>query len=178
MILLPVIQSSLTAKVQHAGGLLLLKRVCLNHSSITGQTASSAGCISTGNAGRDYNLISDQTETRIIPSNFVLESGRVSLDSLLQRLGDGLYIFESYDMFHSLNPASGDFTIPCAGILYSEGRPSGKIMGISMSGNIMDLFLNIEEVAEDYASLSMVMSKSFQVASSSVLVSSLNITGE
>ena len=132
---------------------------------------------STGNAGRDVNLIQDQTEVRIIPSNFRLQPGNKTKEELLEQLQDGIYIFESFDMFHSVNIASGEFAMPCKGLLYRNQKVEGMVNGITISGNLMDLFARVEEAADDIATLSVVMSKSFQVMSPSILVSELHVTG-
>jgi len=139
-------------------------------------TAASAGCESTGNAGRDVNLISDQTEVRVIPSHFTLCRGSSKKEDMLNRLEDGIYICESFDMFHCLNTAFGDYTIPCKGIRYQKGKPTGMVEGITLNGNLADLLKDIEMVADDRTTVSMVMSKSFEVSASSVYVKKVNIS--
>ncbi len=150
----------------------ILKQLMHNQSS-----ARQMDTLSTGHAGRDTNLISDQTEVKIIPSHFVLEAGNATKKDLLDRLEEGIYIYESYDMFHSLNTASGDFAIPCKGIVYKNHEPQGTVSGLTISGNFVDLLKTIEKVANDSSSLSVVMSKSFQVEAPSVYVSNLHVTG-
>ena len=86
-------------------------------------------------------------------------------------------LYESYDMFHSLNIASGDFAIPCKGIVYSKGRPTGVVEGITMSGNMKELLLSIEAIGSRMDSVSMVMSKSFQVLAPGIYVNNLHVTG-
>ncbi len=140
-------------------------------------TANQMGVSPTGNAGRDVNLIQDQTQVRVIPTNFRLLEGSKTKQDLFTKLIDGIYIYESFDMFHSLNIASGDFAIPCKGILYEKGKAKGMINAITISGNLVDLFAAIDEIANDTATLSVVMSKSYQVMSPSVLVTKLQVTG-
>lgn len=140
-------------------------------------TAEAMGTCSTGNAGRDVSLISDQTECRVIPTNFTLLPGRNKKQELLDQLEDGIYICESYDMFHSVNTASGDFSIPCQGIYYRGKKAVGKVTGITINGNLQELLHKIELVAEDKTTVSMVMSKSFAISAASVYVNSLRVTG-
>ncbi len=140
-------------------------------------SAGKMGELATGNAGRDVNLISDQTQIRVIPTNFCLEAGDKTQEQLLSMLDEGIYIYESYDMFHSLNIASGDFAIPCKGIVYSKGRPTGVVEGITMSGNMKELLLSIEAIGSRMDSVSMVMSKSFQVLAPGIYVNNLHVTG-
>lgn len=141
------------------------------------KTAALLGTDTTGNAGRDISLLSDQTEVKVIPSNFALNPGPHRKEDLLSELSDGIYIYESFDMFHSINLASGDFAIPCKGILYQKGKAAGKAEGVTISGNILELFQSITKVADDTASFSVVMSKSYQVMSPSVLVKSIYVSG-
>lgn len=136
-------------------------------------TADKLGSISTGNAGRDVNLISDQTECKVIPTNFTLLPGPDSKEELLSKLEEGIYIYESFDMFHSVNTASGDFTIPCQGIYYLHGKPAGRIEGITMNGNLLQLLKDIEMIADDRTTVSMIMSKSFAISAVSVLVNKM-----
>ena len=140
-------------------------------------TAERTGEVSTGNAGRDVNLISDQTDCRVIPSNFTLQQGQNTKKELLAQLSDGIYIDESFDMFHSVNTASGDFSIPCKGIIYRDGQPVGRVDGITMNGTIQELLENITMIANDKTTVSMVMSKSFAIAAPSILVSKLRVSG-
>lgn len=141
-------------------------------------TAAAMGEKSTGSAGRDFNLISDRTETTVIPANFRLLPGTANQSDLLSSLRDGIYICESYDMFHSVNIASGDFSIPCRGVIYRGGKPAGMAQGITMNGSLPELFSEAEQVADDLTTVAMPMSGSLHVASPSLLVRSLNVAGE
>lgn len=140
-------------------------------------TAAAMRGESTGSAGRDFNLISDRTETTVIPSNFRLLPGAALQSDLLSALENGIYICESYDMFHSVNVASGDFSIPCRGVIYHGGKPVGMAQGITMSGNLSELFAGAEQTADDLTTVAMPMSGSLHVASPSLLVSNLNVAG-
>lgn len=140
-------------------------------------TAEKLGFLPTGNGGRDYNLISDQLAVKVIPSNFILKPDNYKKNDLLKSLDNGIYIYESYDMFHSLNIASGNFAIPCKGIVYKNQIAVGEISGITISGNIIEFLNSIEKIGDDLSSLSVVMSKSFQVHSPSVLVNNLVVNG-
>ena len=155
----------------------LVKEGKFNELMLNLTSARELGQESTGNAGRDTSLFTDQMECKVIPSNFTLHNGTHTKEELLGALEDGIYIFESYDMFHSVNVASGDFAIPCRGIRYHQGKPIGKVDGITIKGTLTDLFMDIEKMADDKTTVSMVMSKSFAVAAPSVLVKKIQVTG-
>lgn len=157
--------------------LVLIDRGMFKHLMHNQASGRKMAVPSTGHAGRDTNLISDQTEVKIIPSHFVLEEGQTSQAQMLESLANGIYIYESYDMFHSLNTASGDFAIPCKGIVYENHEAKGVVSGLTISGNFVDLLKSIEKVGNESSVLSVVMSKSFQVKSPSVYVSEIHVTG-
>jgi len=132
----------------------------------------------TGNAGRK-TLLSGVVHTQVqaMPKNFLFMPEANTLDDLISDLNDGLYIHESYDVFHSINIASGAFTIPCKAIVIKDGRFKGVCQGLTMNGNICSLFKAIEKAADDVQLLPMVMLKSYTVAAPSVLVSNIQISG-
>lgn len=140
-------------------------------------TAAAMGVPPTGNAGRKALLSGNvPTVLGIIPRNFALLPGRDRFESLLARLGDGVYLRESFDEFHSINIASGDFSIPCHGMLVRNGRLAGRLDGLTITGTVQDLLSNIQAVASDTAVLPLEMLHSYTVASPSVLVSKLHIS--
>jgi predicted Zn-dependent protease len=82
-----------------------------------------AGVVSTGNAGRKAFLAgSIHTDMTVIPGNFTMNGGEDSLEELLHKCGDGIYIYEAYDQFHGLNTVTGDFSFPCKGVLIKNGQ--------------------------------------------------------
>lgn len=144
----------------------------------TAATANHSSVNPTGNAGRK-NLLSGNLHTNVIPipRNFVMEPGKWNQEELLKQLGDGVYIDESFDVFHSINIASGEFHIPCRGILVENGALAGRIGGITIDGNLQDLLQQVEAVGEDLTFRTMDILKSYCVAAPSILVKQLNISG-
>ena len=88
------------------------------------ETADRMGTRSTGNAGRTAGLVVG-TDVTITPKNFVMQPGGVSDEEMLQQLGDGLYVFDAFDQFHAVNPASGQFSFPCSAVLVEGGVRKG-----------------------------------------------------
>lgn len=141
--------------------------------------ARTMGLPTTGNAGRK-TLMSGNVHTQVaaMPKNFLFMPGSESLHALIASLSDGIYIHESFDVFHSINIASGSFTIPCKGIVVKDGHFMGVASGLTMNGNVCDLLANVETAANDIQMLPMHMLKSYTVAAPSVLVANLQINGE
>lgn len=140
------------------------------------ETSKALGVKSTGNAGRTSSLVKG-TDITITPKNFCLKPGEKSLDELLAELGDGLYIYQSYDVYHSINSGSGDYTIPCNAILVKDGKRMGKIDGMTMNGNISEFFQGILSVGRELSYKPLDLHKSYMAAAPSVLVSSVTVSG-
>ncbi|MGN0299690.1 MAG: TldD/PmbA family protein [Lachnospiraceae bacterium] len=141
-------------------------------------TASAAGVISTGNAGRKTLLSGNiHTDMQIMPKNFTMESGEAELEELIAACGDGVYIFENYDPFHALNVVSGDFSFPCKGIQIRNGKMVGIMEGLTMSGNVCSLFSHVEIMGKDRVINPLVMYDSYEVSGPAMLVSELKIGG-
>ena len=60
---------------------------------------------------------------------------------MLKDMGDGVYITESYDIFHSINIGSGDFAIPCRGIVIKDGKPHHSVTALTICGNLINLLI-------------------------------------
>ncbi|MDR1639991.1 MAG: hypothetical protein LBT59_09880 [Clostridiales bacterium] len=156
----------------------LVKSGCVNGFMHTLSSAILSGASATGNAGRK-NLLSGtlHTQTQVIPKNFCLLPGEDSPEGLITKLFDGIWIIGSYDEFHSLNIASGAFNIPCKAALVKGGKLKGLAGGLTMNGNLIDLFASVEAVGNDMRTLPMIMLKSYTVSSPSVLVGQLAVSG-
>lgn len=141
-------------------------------------TASCAGVTSTGNAGRRAGLSGTiHTDMTVIPGNFTMTGGENTLDELLEKCGDGIYIYEAYDQFHSLNTVTGDFTFPCRGILVENGRLTTEVSGLSMNGNLRELFGSVEALGKEQKIERMNMYFNYTVSGPAMLVSSLRVSG-
>ena len=141
-------------------------------------TAEKAGARSTGNAGRKTLLSGNiHTDMAIMPKNFTIESGEASLEELLCACGDGVYVFENYDQFHALNVVSGDFAFPCKAVRIKDGKPVGIMEGLTMTGNVAELFSNVELVGSDRVINPLVMYDSYTVSGPAMLVGSLKVSG-
>jgi PmbA protein len=50
---------------------------------------------------------------------------------------------------HTIDPVSGEFSLGAAGILYSNGRQVHPVRGVTIAGNILDLWNKIIYVGDD-----------------------------
>jgi len=142
-------------------------------------TARTLRCRPTGNAGR-RPLLSGSVATDIVatPRNFCIEPGASPLEELIGRVKDGLFITESSDVFHSINIASGDFSIPCRAIVVHDGKRRWSTGPLTLSGNTRELLAGIEEVGSDLYIGSMLALDNYGIGACSVRVRGLDFSGE
>jgi PmbA protein len=95
-------------------------------------------------------------------SNLYIERGERPLGDLLGALHKGVLIEEVMGI-HTANPISGHFSLGAAGFWVERGRPVHPVKGIAISGNVLDLFRNIEEVGADFRFMGKVGSPSLKV---------------
>ncbi len=103
------------------------------------RTAKVAGASSTGNAG----IIHPH------PWNIVLKPGDAEEEDMLQKLGRGLYLTNSWYQRYQ-NYRTGDFsTIVRDGAFYVEdGEIKHPVKGIRISDNLQRILMNIEELSD------------------------------
>lgn len=132
----------------------------------------------TGNAGR-VALLTGNVPTDIIvtPKICYIKPGDSSLEEMMQQMGDGVYITESYDIFHSINIGSGDFAIPCRGIVIKDGKPHHSVTALTICGNLVSLFKNVEETGNDLL-IDEFLLKSYCVGSPSIRIRKLQVNGQ
>jgi PmbA protein len=128
--------------------------------------AARMGAASTGNSAR--------SGVKGLPhlgiSNFFIENGSATPGDMLSGIGKGMMITSVIGM-HTANPVSGDFSIGATGFLIEDGRITVPVKGVALSGNVLDLFRNVEMVGADLRFFS-------QVGSPSLRINSLEISGD
>lgn len=106
----------------------------------------------TGNAGRAEGFFSGlPTGVTAIPNVTYICPGRMREDEMLSRLGDGVWITETYDPFHSISIGNGDFAIPCNGVRVIDGKPAGALNSLTITGNLAALLQEVEGVGDTAA---------------------------
>lgn len=129
-----------------------------------------------GNAGRAA-LLTGVTPVSIvtIPSVLYIEPGAEPPQALLRKMGDGVLLTYSLDVFHSINITSGDFSIPCGGIVIREGKPAGVTAQMTLSGNLRELFGGVCAAGSDLT-LDEFEYKNYCFGGPSLLVRGLNLS--
>ena len=106
-------------------------------------TAAKEGVASTGNASRGGSKMDIGT--------FYLElkPGKKSQEDLFKEVGNGVYITDVQGLHAGLNPQSGNFSLQSTGFLIKNGKVERALDVITVSGNLIDVFKDVEEVGND-----------------------------
>lgn len=130
------------------------------------ETAAKEGVESTGNASHGGAKIG------IDFTNLYLKPGKKSEEELFAQVKNGLYITNVSGLHAGLNAQSGNFSLEAEGFLIEDGKLTKPVSLITVAGNLMTLFKDIKEVANNSELL---VSGS---TTSSVYVKSLTISGK
>ena len=107
-------------------------------------TATLTGCEPTGN--------SERSGFRSLPSsgitNLYVEPGERSLEELLSMEDEVLVVLDLMGL-HTADPVSGEFSLGASGVLYRKGKPVHAVRGVTVAGNILDLWNKILAVGSD-----------------------------
>lgn len=99
----------------------------------------------TGNCVRSY-----QSLPSIGASNFFIENGNTAKGKLLDTMGNGLIIKDLMGL-HMADPITGDFSLGATGLIVKNGQVEKGFRGVTVSGNLIDLFSNVLMVGDDLA---------------------------
>ena len=106
-------------------------------------TAAKDGVKSTGNASRGGSLIGTA------PNFLYMKPGKKSQEELFQEVGNGVYITEVQGLHAGMNPQSGNFSLQSTGYLIKDGKRDRALDIITVSGNLVKIFMDILEVGND-----------------------------
>jgi PmbA protein len=96
-------------------------------------------------------------------TNFFIEPGECTPEGLRKGIDRGILLTDVIGM-HTANPISGDFSVGAVGFLIENGEVTSPVKGIAISGNIIDLFRNVEAVAGDLRFYGVVGAPSLRLA--------------
>lgn len=149
----------------------LIKEGVLNTFLHNLATAKKFNVKSTGNAIRSsYNA-----PISIAPTNCYIENGTSTLDTLFEKVDNGVYI-TSVDGLHSgANEITGDFSLSARGFVIENGKKAKPIEQITISGNFLTMLKDIEDIGDDLKFTT--PSDSF-MGSPSVIVKELYVSGK
>jgi len=108
-------------------------------------TATLTGAEPTGNSGRSSfrNLPLSST------TNLYVEAGDTALADLLSAEEELLLVIDLMGL-HTVDPVSGEFSLGASGVLYRRGEPQHAVRGVTVAGNVLDLWNKIVAVGKDF----------------------------
>ena len=105
-------------------------------------SARRLGLASTGNAARS---IGDSPSAS--PTNFYLEAGAHSPEAIIGSMERGLLVTELIGF--GVNPVTGDYSRGAAGLWIEHGEIVHPVEEITIAGNLLDMFRDVEMVGND-----------------------------
>lgn len=106
------------------------------------RTARKAERETTGNAGR----ASYRTPPSVSSTNLVLEPGDATLDELLARAGNGLYVDSVAGLHSGVNPVSGTFSVGATGRLIENGEFGRPVREITIASDLVSMLEAVQAV--------------------------------
>ncbi|MFH1826399.1 MAG: TldD/PmbA family protein [bacterium] len=109
-------------------------------------SASKGKAKSTGNASRG----GFSTRPGTGPTNFYISpnSKLRTPNSIIRSIKRGLLVLRVMGI-HTANPISGEFSVGASGIMIENGELTHPVRGVTISGNLIDMLMRIEEVGSD-----------------------------
>jgi len=83
----------------------------------------------------------------ISPSNLIWHPGEKTQQEMLSEIGNGLLVTELIGF--GVNGVTGDYSRGAGGFLIENGQISRPVQGITIAGNLKDMFAHIEMVGSD-----------------------------
>jgi PmbA protein len=111
----------------------------------------------TGNAHRSYGSLPS-----VGPTNLYIEPGEISKEDLIKSVDKGLFLTRI--MGSGVNLVTGDVSWGASGIWIENGELAYPVEGITIAGNLLKLWKNIDSIANDLEWRSNVVSPSFRVS--------------
>lgn len=118
-------------------------------------SARKLGLQSTGNSGGAHNL--------------TVAAGQTSAAELMQQMGSGLLVTEM--MGHGVSIVTGDYSRGATGFWIEDGEIAFPVEGITVAGNLRDMFMGILAVGNDTDHRS-------GIRCGSILVDQMTVAGE
>ena len=108
-------------------------------------TARRGGATSTGNAAR----ASYRSPPSVSPSNLMIEAGDDSLEALLARTGDGVYITEVAGLHSGVNPVTGRFSVGATGKAIRGGALAEPLREFTIAGDLLGTLAAVQAVGSE-----------------------------
>jgi PmbA protein len=108
-------------------------------------TARRGGARSTGNASR----ASYRSPPSVSTSNLVLEPGELSLEQLLERADDGVYITEVAGLHSGVNPVTGRYSVGASGRAIRGGELAEPLREFTIAGDLLGTLAAVQAAGSE-----------------------------
>src|SRR5262249_5153824 len=105
-------------------------------------TARRGGATSTGNAAR----ASYRSPPSVSPSNLMIEPGELSLEGLLARAADGVYVTEVAGLHSGVNPVTGRYSVGATGRAIRGGELAEPLREFTIAGDLLGTLSGVQAV--------------------------------
>ena len=119
-------------------------------------TARKLGSRPTGNGSRAGSGV-----VTIGPTNFYLRAGKYSPDEIIQSVKDGLYVVELIGF--GVNTVTGDYSRGAVGLRIENGRLTYPVHEITIAGNLLEMFKNVEMIGNDVTFLGSIAAPTLKI---------------
>ena len=107
------------------------------------ETAHKAGVEPTGNGYRGAG----KAKAGFV--NAVVKPGKKSEEELFAGIKEGVYITSLEGLHAGMNAKSGNFSLQAEGFMIRDGKRAEPLALITLAGNLVDLFMNVKDVANN-----------------------------
>jgi PmbA protein len=108
-------------------------------------TARRGGVRSTGNASR----ASYRSPPSVSPSNLVLEPGDLSLEQLIERAGEGVYVTEVAGLHSGVNPVTGRYSVGASGRAIRGGGLAEPLREFTIAGDLLGTLSTVQAIGAE-----------------------------
>jgi PmbA protein len=108
-------------------------------------TARRGGAASTGNAAR----ASYRSAPSVSASNLMIEPGALSLEGLLERAGDGVYVTEVAGLHSGVNPVTGRYSVGATGKAIRGGGLAEPLREFTIAGDLISTLASAQAVGSE-----------------------------
>lgn len=135
----------------------VVKDGVLNSYLLDSYSARKLGMQSTGSASRSFSDAPTASTT-----NLFLEPGTASPEEIIRSVRSGLYVTELSGF--GVNPVTGDYSRGVTGLWIENGELAYPVEEITIAGNLLSMFQNIEVIGNDLDLRSTIAAPTLKIA--------------
>lgn len=135
----------------------VVKDGMLNSYLLDSYSARKLGMQSTGSASRSFSDAPTASTT-----NLFLEPGTISPEEIIRSVRSGLYVTELSGF--GVNPVTGDYSRGATGLWIENGELAYPVEEITIAGNLLTMFQNIEVIGNDLDLRSTIAAPTLKIA--------------